>query len=151
MKKLLMMLFCLFTISCADAQVKQVSKNKMPKNVVNYVEANYSDREPYYQIEYVNYNFNRIEDYEVLFDNGTKLEFCKNGELKSIDCGRHDHIELYLLPEEIAQYIDKVFTGFYVLEYDIEFNWNKPYRYEVELTNGITLRFNKKYKLVDVE
>lgn len=153
MKKILILITLLLTITAnTQAQTKVVNKNKMPKCVINFIESNYNDREVIcYQIDFTNYNFNKIEDYEVLYENGTKLEFLKNGNLKSIDCGRLEHVKWDILPDKLSEFVITKFMREYVMEYSIEYKFKKPYKYEIELSNGLELTFNKKYKLIDID
>lgn len=152
MKRFLTLLICGMLTFIANAQVKVVQNNKMPKSIVNFVNANYNDREVLaYQIDFTNYNFNYVDDYEVLYENGTKLEFLKNGSLKSIDCGRLDYVKWHILPEEIAEFIKYYFTQFVVVEYSIDYKFNKPIKYKVKLNNSLELTFNKNYKVIEVD
>lgn len=152
MKRFLILLICGMLTFMANAQVKVVQKNKMPKPIVNFVNTNYNDREVLaYQIDFTNYNFKHVEDYEVLYENGTKLEFLKNGSLKSIDCGRLDYVKWHILPEEIKYFIRRRFPRYFVVEYSIEYKWNKANEFELKLNNGLELTFNKKYKVIEID
>ena len=152
MKKFLILIMCCVMTITIHAQVKVVSKNKLPKNIINFIESNYSDRKVMtYQIDYTNYNFNRINEYEIIYENGTKIEFLKNGQLQSIECGRLDFVKWNIFPEPISYFIKKKFPERLVLDYSIEYRCKKPYKYEVKLNTGLELVFNKKYQLISIE
>ena len=83
--------------------------------------------------------------YDVVLKNGTKLEFDKRGNLTEIDCKQgivHDQ----LIPQAITNYLKENYEGQSVRK--IEINRKE---YEVELTNGLDLTFNKHFQLIDIE
>lgn len=83
--------------------------------------------------------------YDVVLRNGTKLEFDKKGNLTEIDC-KQGIVPSQLIPQPIKNYLKKNYRGEAVKK--IELN-NKEY--EVELTNGIDLTFNKHFQLIDID
>ena len=83
--------------------------------------------------------------YDVVLRNGTKLEFDKKGNLTEIDC-KQGIVPSQLIPQPIKNYLKENYRGEAVKK--IELN-NKEY--EVELTNGIDLTFNKHFQLIDID
>ena len=77
--------------------------------------------------------------------NGTKLEFDKKGNLKEIDC-KQGIVPALLIPQAIKNYVKDNYAGKSVKK--IEINKNE---YEVELTNGLDLTFNKHFQLIDID
>ena len=73
--------------------------------------------------------------YDVVLRNGTKLEFDKKGIVPS-----------QLIPQPIKNYLKENYKGQSVRK--IEFNTKE---YEVELTNGIDLTFNRRFQLIDID
>ena len=83
--------------------------------------------------------------YDVVLQNGTKLEFAKKGNLTEIDC-KQDIVPAQLIPQAIRNYLKDNYAGQSVKK--IEMNKNE---YEVELVNGLDLTFNKHFQLIDID
>ena len=83
--------------------------------------------------------------YDVVLRNGTKLEFDKKGNLTEIDC-KQGIVPSQLIPQPIKNYLKENYPAQAVNK--IEMNKKE---YEVELTNGIDLTFNKHFQLIDID
>ena len=83
--------------------------------------------------------------YDVVLRNGTKLEFDKKGNLTEIDC-KQGIVPSQLIPQPIKNYLKENYRGETVRKIEL----NKK-EYEVELTNGIDLTFNKHFQLIDID
>ena len=83
--------------------------------------------------------------YDVVLKNGTKLEFDKRGNLTEIDC-KQGIVPSQLIPQPIKNYLKENYRGEAVRKIEL----NKK-EYEVELTNGIDLTFNKHFQLIDID
>lgn len=83
--------------------------------------------------------------YDVVLQNGTKLEFDKKGNLTEIDC-KQAIVPEQLIPQAIRNYLMDNYAGQSVKK--IEMNKNE---YEVELVNGLDLTFNKHFQLIDID
>ena len=82
--------------------------------------------------------------YDVVLQNGTKLEFDKKGNLTEIDC-KQATVPDQLIPQA-KNYLMANYAGQSVKK--IEMNKNE---YEVELANGLDLTFNKHFQLIDID
>lgn len=85
------------------------------------------------------------KSYDVVLQNGTKLEFDKKGNLTEIDC-KQGIVPVQLIPQAIKNYLKDNYAGQSVKK--IEMNKKE---YEVELTNGLDLTFNKHFQLIDID
>ena len=83
--------------------------------------------------------------YDVVLQNGTKMEFDKKGNLTEIAC-KQGIVPDQLIPQAIKNYLKDYYAGQSVKK--IEMNKNE---YEVELTNGLDLTFNKHFQLIDID
>ena len=83
--------------------------------------------------------------YDVVLQNGTKLEFDKKGNLTEIDC-KQGIVPSQLIPQAIKNYLKTNYTEHTVKKIEIDKN-----EYEVELTNGLDLTFNKHFQLIDID
>ena len=83
--------------------------------------------------------------YDVVLQNGTKLEFDKKGNLTEIDC-KQGIVPALLIPQAIKNYLEINYAGQSVKKIEIKKN-----EYEVELVNGLDLTFNKHFQLIDID
>ena len=83
--------------------------------------------------------------YDVVLKNGTKLEFDKKGNLTEIDC-KQETVPAQLIPQAIKQYVKDNYAGQSVKKFEIKRN-----EYEIELSNGLDLTFNKNFQLIDID
>lgn len=83
--------------------------------------------------------------YDVVLQNGTKLEFDKKGNLTEIDC-KQATVPDQLIPQAIRNYLMENYPAQAVKK--LEMNKNE---YEVELANGLDLTFNKHFQLIDID
>ena len=101
---------------------------------------------PSEKVSYVKEESDFMElSYEVVFAQGTKVEFSGQGEWKEVDC-RYSTLNEKLVPAQIRDYVSKNFpdTKFVKIE--------RGYRgYEVKLTNRLELTFDAEYHLVDID
>ncbi len=86
-----------------------------------------------------------IDDYDVILNNGTEIEFKADGTLKSIDCGSKS-IPDALVIKPIRDYIKKNFKGSAIVGLEIERN-----SYEIELANGLDLKFDRAGNFLKVD
>lgn len=101
---------------------------------------------PSEKVSYVKEEADFMElSYEVVFAQGTKVEFTGQGEWKEVDC-RYSTLNEDLVPAQIRSYVRQNFpdTKFVKIE--------KGYRdYEVKLTNRLELTFDLNFNLVDID
>ena len=83
--------------------------------------------------------------YDVVLQNGTKLEFDKKGNLTEIDC-KQGTVPDQLIPQAIKNYLQNNYPRQSVKKLEIKKN-----EYEVELSNGMDLTFNKHFQLIDID
>ncbi len=144
MKKILfvfaaMMMFA--GIASADND-RIVPYEKLPAKAQEFVKKYF----PSEKVSYVKEEADFMElSYEVVFAQGTKVEFTGQGEWKEVDC-RYSTLNEDLVPEQIRSYVRQNFpdTKFVKIE--------KGYRdYEVKLTNRLELTFDLNFNLVDID
>lgn len=75
-------------------------------------------------------------DYSVYLDNGTKIEFDASGKWESVK-NHNGQVPMSVLPVKIAGYIAKHYPSTGVEEVE-----RKRYGYELELVNGLEVKFN---------
>ena len=83
--------------------------------------------------------------YDVVLQNGTKLEFDKKGNLTEIDC-KQATVPAKLIPQAIRNYLKENYPAQAVKKIEMDKN-----EYEVELANGLDLTFNKHFQVIDID
>lgn len=76
-------------------------------------------------------------DYEVILNDGTEVDFDHNGNWKEIDMGSNAVPEA-LLPKALVNYVRKNYKGTKIIGVD-----KKNNKYEIELSNGLDLEFDR--------
>ena len=85
------------------------------------------------------------KNYDVVLQNGTKIEFDKKGNVTEIDC-KQGEVPVELIPQAINTYLQNNQPQQKVRK--IEINKNV---YEVELSNGLDITFNKHFQVIDID
>lgn len=83
--------------------------------------------------------------YEARLDDGTKIEFDKKGNWDKVDCNIKP-VPAALVPAPIATYVSTTFPNTQIVKIDKE-----RYGYEIELSNDLELKFNKKGALLSMD
>ena len=85
------------------------------------------------------------KDYKVVFVNGAKVEFAKNGEWKDVEC-KYGEVPAAIVPQQIRDYVTKNYPKNKIVAIDRDRR-----DYEVELDNGLDLKFDLKFRLIDID
>lgn len=83
--------------------------------------------------------------YDVIFTNGTKIEFDGDGEWTEISC-RGTSVPEKLVPAAITKYVGDKYPGIKITGIDRD-----RHGYDVKLSNGMELEFNKNFRLTDID
>ncbi len=85
------------------------------------------------------------KSYDVIFTNGEKIEFDRKGQWTEIDC-KQSSVPSKLVPSQITSYVNQNYSGNKILKIEKDDN-----EYEVNLSNGIEITFNKKFAVIDID
>lgn len=85
------------------------------------------------------------KSYDVVFTSGEKLEFDRNGNWTEIDCKR-SRVPAALVPSAIKNYVRKNYSGATVVQIEKDRSG-----YEVQLSTGLELTFNKHFRVIDID
>lgn len=85
-------------------------------------------------------------DYEVVFTDGTEIDFDSDGTWDKIEMPRVKEVPSSIIPKTIAQYVGKNYPGQKIVSIDKESR-----SYDIELQNGIELVFDRagNFKRID--
>lgn len=84
--------------------------------------------------------------YEVHFSSGLEMGFNKVGEITEIDAARDQQLPMEVLPEAIKSYVNTNYPGVGITGWEID---SKDQ--EVELSNGVDLKFDSNGKFLKVD
>ena len=85
------------------------------------------------------------KEYEVMFAEGTKVDFSSNGEWKSVEC-KGVAVPAGVVPQQINEYVKQNYSNAKVVKIARDRN-----DYEVSLSNRLELTFNKSFRLVEID
>ena len=83
--------------------------------------------------------------YEIRLSDGTKIEFDRKGKWDKVDCIMNA-VPQALIPETIAACVEATFPDNVITKIDKE-----RYGYEIELSNDLELKFNKRGNLIGMD
>ncbi|MCD8079551.1 MAG: PepSY-like domain-containing protein [Bacteroides sp.] len=136
MKKLfaLLMVVLLFAPLAKADDIVTKDEMKLPAKARTFIKPHFLQTE----LSYIKIDKELLRDdtYDVVFTNGTEIEFDSKGEWKEID-GKRSEVPSSVLPDNIRQYIQTNFSGDYVTKVE-----RNSRRYDVELNNDLTLKFD---------
>ena len=126
----------------ASADDKPITFEQLPAKAQQFIKTNF----PQEKIAFTSLDRDIFGDtYDVLFASGTKLEFTDKGEWKEIEC-KYSTVDEKFIPEQIRKYVTDTYPGTKYVK--IEKGKNG---YEVELTNGLELTFDRNFVLIDID
>lgn len=118
----------------ANADERPVKFEQLPQKAQEVISHHFKGS----QLSYAKYD-NDLADqsYDVVFTDGTKIEFNRRGEWEKIECRRDTRIPQTLLPAAMVEYLTANHQGQGVVEIERDIN-----SLEVKLSNGLDLIFN---------
>ena len=127
------------SVSCKDTIL---TPDKLPAAIQSFLKEYF----PEMTVSYVKKDSEFAQTtYEVVLQDGTEIEFDSKGQWDNIDCKRAA-VPAALIPAAIAEYVQQSFPGQFIVKIDKE-----TFGHEIELSNGLELKFDKKGKLVNVD
>ena len=89
------------------------------------------------------------DDIDVVLNDYTKIEFRLNNEWKKVDCEHSTTftaVPATIVPEQITAYVTTNFPGAIIRKLE-----KKYMGWEIELNNGLELKFNKNFKVMEID
>ncbi|MBP5561603.1 MAG: PepSY-like domain-containing protein [Muribaculaceae bacterium] len=125
-----------------NAQQPQATAQALPATATNFLQQQF----PNATVTYVETDSDdgRIE-YETTLNDGTKVTFNAAGEWDKVECyGKA--VPAALVPANIASYVSTNYQGAAITKVDRE-----PYGFDIDLANGLDLKFNANGQLMSVD
>ena len=143
-KRLVLSLVCILTVSAtalADND-RPVNVNQLPQTAQQVIKKQFAGS----KIALAKQESDMFgKSFDVIFTNGNKIEFDRSGNWTDIDCKR-SAVPTSLIPTQIRNYVNKSYSGQKVIQIERDRK-----NYEVKLSGGIELTFDKKFKLIDID
>ncbi len=145
MKKLTFLFVSLFVLNVTvwAGHDKPIQVSQMPKVAQQFIETHFAGKSvalAKVETEFLEKN------YDVIFTNGDQLEFDKKGNWIKVDC-EHSQVPEAIIPAAIQKYVSQHYPGVKVVK--IELTDHKGY--DVDLSNGIDIEFDKKMRVRDID
>lgn len=143
MKKFMFLLMCVLTMQVAMADSdKPITFEQLPQTAQQFVKQNFPDL----KIAFVKMEKDWFDtEYSVMFLNGDKIDFQKDGQWKEIKC-RRSTVPMQVVPAQIRNHVKNNYPDANVLSIEKD-----RYEYEVRLSNFWELKFDLKYNLIDMD
>lgn len=119
-----------------------IAMNQLPDRAQKFIAQHF----PKHQASYAKVESDFFDkSYEVIFTDGSKIEFDSKGEWTDIDC-EYSQVPDSAVPSLIKKFVDTNYKGTTILEIDRD---RKDY--EVKLSNGLELKFDLKFNLIKID
>lgn len=144
MKKLLVLTLCLFTLqfTVRAGDDKPINVNELPAKARQFLKAYF----PESKVSYAKMDSDWVsKSYDVVFANGDKVEFDKNGQWKEVDC-KSGEVPGPIVPQAIRTYVSRNHSDQKILKIDRDTK-----DYEVKLGNGLELKFDTKFRPIGID
>lgn len=144
MKKLLFTLFAtLCTITSLLAEERVIDKGSLPKEAQRFISTHYAGD----KISIATAERGMFDaDYKVILTSGVKIEFDQKGNWTEIECKRNSHVPMAIVPTKIAKYVSQKFPKSRIMQIERD-----KRHVELELDNGMELKFNTKGELIKID
>ena len=145
MKKLIITAAAIFSIGILTVNAdnnRVITTGQLPKKAQQFISRHFDGE----KTTYVKEEREFIENsFEVMFANGTKVEFTGKGEWKEVDC-RNTAVPGNIIPAPILKYVNDNHPDAKVLKIERDRN-----DYELKLSNRLELTFDKKFNIIDID
>lgn len=142
-KLFLVAVICMLAQSLTSmADDRMIPVSQLPATVNTFVTKNFPGKTITYAEKDVEFGGTK---YEVMLNDGAKIEFDKKGNWDNVDC-KTKAVPASLVPAAIAQYVKAHYPNTVIVKIDKERGG-----YEIELSNDLDLKFNSKGKLIGID
>lgn len=121
---------------------KPIAVSQLPATAQQVIKTNFADR----KVAMAKMETGVFEkSYDVIFTNGEKIEFDRNGNWTDISC-KLTAVPTVLIPAAINTYVKANYADCRVLEIEKDRG-----QYEIKLSNGLEITFDKKFQVIDID
>ena len=135
-------LMCMMVSTVCNAEDRIIPASQLPAAATSFIQQNFNGKGIAYAA--IDHEFGG-KKYEVMLNDGTQIDFDKKGVWDKVDC-EMGVVPAALVPAPIANYVKANFSNSNVTKIDKE-----RYGFEIELSNGLELKFNKSGMLIAMD
>ena len=143
MKRILLsVILALFAVGAAVAEDRPITVTQLPMKAQIFLKDYFSEVE----VVLVSQDDDLLhKDYEVALKNGARIEFNADGEWQegAVKCGM---VPSAIVPMEIMKYVGEHYSGEHIMRIERDRRG-----FEVYLSNGLELQFDRQYRLIDID
>lgn len=145
MKKILVIILAVLSLGVVTAKAdndRVITKDALPAKAQQFVNAHFAS----VKISYIKEDRDFFDrNYELVFADGSKIEFGRNGEWVDVDC-RYNSVPQAIVPDAIKAYVKSNFPDVKIIEIE-----RKRANHEVKLSNKLELVFDKNLKIKGID
>lgn len=143
-KKIFMLLVCIFALQTAVRadDDKPIQVKHLPERAQQFIKRHFADCKV--AIAKMESSF-FDKSYDIIFTNGNKVEFNKQGNWTEVDC-KYGTVPAGIVPIAIRNYVSANYPEAKILKIERE---NREY--EVKLSNRWELKFDSSFHLIDLD
>ena len=128
-------------VACANSD-RPIAVENLPQKAQQFIKKYFSQ----IKVTYATEDRDVIsKDYEVMFADGSKVDFAANGEWTSVEC-KGKAVPAGIVPQQIEAYVKQNYPDAQIRKIDRDRT-----DYEVSLSNRLELTFNKNFKLIEID
>ena len=136
------LLFAGITASLADND-RPITLEQLPAAAQTFLKTHFADLTLAYAVEDPKFVGS---EYEVTYTDRTEVDFRPNGEWSSVE-RRYAAVPASVVPTQISDYVAKSsFPNQYIKKIERD-----AYTWEIELSNGIEIKFDKAFRVIDID
>ena len=136
MKKVLVLLLSVMALNVYAFADRPVTFAQLPQKAQQFITKHFSG------VEFLSATMD--DDYEVYLANGTKVEFTLQGDWKEVRCA--GGVPAAIVPAAISKYVKTNYANAAIVKIDKKYSG-----YEVELNNGLELKFDAKGNFLAID
>lgn len=144
MKKLVLAVVAMFAVSTmvmADND-KPVQVNQLPAAAQTFLNTYFKD----VKVALATQDTELFsKSYDVVFNNGDKVEFDKSGEWTEVRC-RQTGVPAQIIPSQIAEYVKTTYPDAQILQIERDSRG-----WEIKLSNRWEITFDKQMRVIDID
>ena len=145
MKKSIILTLAVILLASVGAYAdndRHVAVNQLPEAARTFLAKYFPDKE----ISYARMERDIVEvKYEVVLTDGSSVEFRRNGEWKDVDC-KYSALPAGIVPDMLTKAVASRYPNAKIVKIDRDSR-----DYELELDNGLDLRFDLKGNLLEID
>lgn len=144
MKKLLFLLMCIFSVQTmvwADTD-KPIQVGQLLTKAQSFITTYFKG----HKVAFAKMESDLFyKSYDVIFTNGEKVEFDRSGDWTELNCHKHG-VPVSVIPAEILNYVKSTYPDEKILKIERD-----KKEYEVVLSNRWEIKFDNKYRVMDID